>query len=206
MYVFKGINGGGFGSGRINLGGLEVRQISTFNKIWAIQEGGPDNLGASFFEPSPIPRGYFSLGSYCQPNNQPLYGWVLVGKDDGCIKSPSLAIPVDYKLIWSSENSNLKQDGIGYMWSPVPPEGYNAIGNIVTNSRDKPDLGKIRCVRSDLTDSCEHASIVWGRDGINIYNLRPTSRGPQALGVSVGTFTTETDGNITPSSSTMSCL
>ncbi|RZC76123.1 hypothetical protein C5167_000278 [Papaver somniferum] len=199
-------NGTGFGSGRINLGGLEVRQISTFNKIWAIQEGGPDNRGASFFEPSPIPRGYFSLGSYCQPNNQPLYGWVLVGKDVGCIKSPSLAIPVDYKLIWSSENSNLKQDGVGYIWSPVPPEGYNAIGNIVTNSRDKPGLDKIRCVRSDLTDSCEHASIVWGGDGINVYNLRPTSRGPQALGVSVGTFTTEMGGTSTPSSSTMSCL
>ncbi|MCL7046471.1 hypothetical protein MKW94_002903 [Papaver nudicaule] len=201
------INGGGFGSGRINLGGLEVQQISTFNKVWAIEEGGPDNRGASFFEPSPIPDGYFSLGSYCQPNNTSLFGWVLVGKDDCCTGPPSLAIPVDYKLIWSSENSNLKQDGIGYIWSPVPPEGYNAVGNVLTNSHEKPDLGKIRCVRSDLTDSCEHDNFVWGRDGISIYNLRPTSRGPQALGVSVGTFTTETNGTNTPSSTlSLSCL
>ncbi|KAI3967413.1 hypothetical protein MKX01_012223, partial [Papaver californicum] len=181
---------GGFGSGRTTLGGLEIRQISKFNKIWAIQEGGPENLGASFFEQSWIPDGCFSLGSCCEPNNQPLFGWVLVGK-----------------LIWSSENSKLKQDGIDYIWLPVPPEGYKAVGNIVTNSCHKPDLDKICCVHSDLTNSCEHASSLWGRDGINIYKLRPTSKGPQALGVSVGTFTTETDGTQTLSSAlSLSCL
>lgn len=56
-------------------------QITTFNKIWSTLEGGPDNLGATFYEPSSIPEGFFMLTSYSQSNNKPLFGWVLVAKD-----------------------------------------------------------------------------------------------------------------------------
>ncbi|OVA06423.1 Vacuolar protein sorting-associated protein 62 [Macleaya cordata] len=156
---------GGFASGSINLGGLEVYQVSTFTKVWAILEGGPENLGATFFEPSFTPDGYFMLGCYSQPNNQPLYGWVLVGKDDGSHTEPTwdgaLTMPTDYTLVWSSENSKLKQDGNGYIWLPVPPPGYRAVGHNVTNSPEKPPLEKIQCVRSDVTQSCQRATIIW---------------------------------------------
>ncbi|OVA09335.1 Vacuolar protein sorting-associated protein 62 [Macleaya cordata] len=207
---------GGFASGGINLGGLEVHQISTFTKVWAILEGGPNNIGATFFEPSLIPDGYFMLGCYSQPNNQPLFGWVLVGKDDGSIEPTSkakLSLPMDYTLVWSSENSKLKQDGNGYIWLPVPPQGYRAVGHVVTSSLEKPPLDKIRCVHSDLTDSCEHGALIWGRGKldllgeINVYGLRPTGRGTRALGVSVGTFIAEINGTGTSSSTlSLSCL
>ncbi|OVA06422.1 Vacuolar protein sorting-associated protein 62 [Macleaya cordata] len=204
-------NNGGFASGSINLGGLEVYQISTFTKVWASLEGGPGNLGATFFEPSSIPDGYFMLGCYSQPNNQSLFGWVLVGKDNnGSSTEPTskgtLALPMDYTLVWSSENSKLKKDGNGYIWLPVPPEGYSAVGHIVTRSPEKPPLDKIRCVRSELTDSCERTSLIWGGGGINVYGLRPTIRGTQALGVPVGTFIAEVDGAQSSAALTLSCL
>ncbi|KAF5177438.1 vacuolar sorting-associated protein [Thalictrum thalictroides] len=200
----------GFASGSINLGELEVCQISTFNKVWATLQGGPGNLGATFFEPSPIPDGFFMLGCYAQPNNTPLFGWVLAGKgisNDTPIRA--LMMPVDYTLVWSSESMmSIKKEGNGFFWLPTPPEGYSAVGLVVTNSPDKPPLDKVRCVRSDLVDSCEQNIWIWGEDkasdtsDINVYGLRPNIRGTNALGVQVGTFIV--DG--TTASLSLSCL
>ncbi|KAL3537270.1 hypothetical protein ACH5RR_000636 [Cinchona calisaya] len=179
--------GVGFASGTIDLGGLQVCQVSTLNKIWSIQEGGPDNLGATFFEPSSIPNGFFTLGFYSQPNNIPLYGWVLAAKDSsdqGILKKPT-----DYTLVWSSESLNIKQDGVGYIWQPIPPDGYKAIGHVVTSSPQKPELEKIRCVHENFTDVSDIDGWIWGgSSGINIYSSRPKDRGLQYLGVSTGTF------------------
>ncbi|PIA53949.1 hypothetical protein AQUCO_00900491v1 [Aquilegia coerulea] len=201
---------GGFASGSINLGEVEVCQISTFNKIWATLEGGPDNRGATFFEPSPIPDGFFMLGCYAQPNNTPLFGWVLAGKEISNDDTPrgALTMPVDYTLAWSSESMSIKKEGNGYLWLPTPPEGYSAVGLVVTNSPDKPPLEKVRCVRSDLVDSCEQDIWIWGEDkasdtsDINVYGLRPTIRGTNAHGVQVGTFIVD---GVTASLS-LSCL
>ncbi|CDP20933.1 unnamed protein product [Coffea canephora] len=176
--------GAGFASGTIDLGGLRICQVSTFNKVWATHEGGPDNLGATFFEPSSIPVGFFTVGYYSQPNNSPLFGWVLAAKDASSGQG-ILSKPTDYTLIWSSESLNIKQDGVGYIWLPTPPDGYKAIGHVVTSSPDKPSVEKVRCVRSDYTDATDLDSWIWGSsNGINIYGSRPKVRGIQVLGVS----------------------
>nr|GEU98991.1 vacuolar protein sorting-associated protein 62 [Tanacetum cinerariifolium] len=169
---------GGFATGTIGLGGLQVCQVSTFNKIWATNQGGPDNLGATFYEPSSIPEGFFLLGHYSQCNNKPLFGWVLAGKPDEN-DSSSLAMPTDYFLIWSSESQKIKQDNKGYIWLPMAPEGYKAVGYVVTASPEKPSLERIHCVRSDLTEV--------DPDGLNVYGSRPKDR-VQAMGVSTGSF------------------
>ncbi|KAM1026715.1 hypothetical protein ACFX2A_040566 [Malus domestica] len=190
--------GNGFASGMIDLGGLLVCQISSFNKVWATHEGGPGNLGASFFEPSPLPQGFYMLGCYSQPNNKPLCGWALAAKqtkdNDDDPSSPLLRQPVDFTLVWSSEFLNIKKDGNGYVWLPTASDGYKAIGLVVTSSPEKPSLDKIRCVRSSLTDECEPDSWIWGpgtasdANGFNVFSLRPSNRGTQAMGVSAGTF------------------
>lgn len=137
--------GGGFATGSIDLGGLEVCQVSTFNKIWATHEGGPGDVGATFYEPSSMPDGFFVLGHYSQCNNNPLFGWVLGAKP--CANEPlSLALPTSYSLVWTSESRKIKQDNNGYIWIPVPPDGYKAVGYVVTTSPEKPSLEKIRCV------------------------------------------------------------
>ncbi|KAJ7982132.1 Vacuolar protein sorting-associated protein 62 [Quillaja saponaria] len=202
--------GDGFASGIIDLGGLQVSQISSFNKVWATHEGGPDNLGATFFEPSKIPQGFFMLGCYSQPNNKALFGWVLVGKDDSSTNNGALKEPVEYTLVWSSESLKIKQDGNGYVWLPTAPDGYKAVGHVVTTTPEKPSLDRIRCVRSDLTDQGETDSWIWGpgqtsnANGFNVYNVRPSNRGTQAQGVIVGTFLAQIGGNSSPLSIT--CL
>ncbi|GMN64125.1 hypothetical protein TIFTF001_033191 [Ficus carica] len=194
-------SGDGFASGRIDLGGIQVCQISTFNKVWVTREGGPGNAGATFFEPSPIPEGFHMLGCYSQPNNKQLFGWALAAKDDdGGESGTALSKPVDYSLVWSSESVKIKQDNKGYVWLPTPPDGYKATGVVVTDSPQKPPLEKVRCVRADLTEPCESESWIWGQgkeinaNGFNVYSLRPTNRGTQALGVAVGTFTAQIGG------------
>ncbi|WOG89993.1 hypothetical protein DCAR_0209234 [Daucus carota subsp. sativus] len=196
--------GTNFASGEIDLGALHVSQITSFNKVWATYEGGPDNLGATFYEPTSIPEEFFMLGCYGQPNNQTLYGWVLVAKDASLpADPPGLTLPIDYTLVWSSESQKIKQDDVGYIWLPVPPDGYTSVGHIVTTSPQKPPIDKVRVVRSVLTESVETDTWIWGaNDGFNIYSLRPMERGIKALGISVGTFIAKKDGE----EMSLSCL
>ncbi|KAL0903662.1 hypothetical protein M5K25_028056 [Dendrobium thyrsiflorum] len=177
------VSGGGFGKGSIDLGGLEVLQVSTFTKIWS---AGGDVGGASFFFPSSIPTGFYALGAYAQPNKNRFFGRVLVARDiagDG--GANALAAPEDFTLIWSSS------DG-GYFWLPVAPSGYHPVGYIVTKSPEKPSPESLRCVRDDFTDQCEEGEVeLWSSDnngGISIHELVPTVRGQGAPGLPLGTF------------------
>ncbi|XP_031381980.1 uncharacterized protein LOC116196417 [Punica granatum] len=197
--------GKGFASGTIDLGGLLVQQTTTFTKVWATHEGGPDNLGATFFEPSLLPEGYFMLGSYAQPNNKPLFGGILIGKDGtNSLTNGTLKKPINYTLVWSSESLKINQEGSGYIWLPVPPDGYTAVGHVVTTSSEKPSTDKVRCIRSDLTDHCETDTWIWGNgNAINVFTSRPSIRGIEARGVGVGAFFAQASA---PNSSVLACL
>ncbi|KAK7323886.1 hypothetical protein VNO77_27386 [Canavalia gladiata] len=192
-------SGDGFATGIIDLGGgLVVSQISTFKKVWTTYEGGAHNLGATFFEPIGLPKEFFMLGCYYQHNKNPLHGWVLVGKDNSSTSTGALTKPVDYKLVWSSNSLKIKQDGEGYIWLPIAPDGYKPVGHIVTTSPEKPSLDKIRCVRLDLTDeSTTHRSMkLWSIENkrFNVYDVRPMKRDIESQGVSVGTFLVQSGG------------
>uniref|UniRef100_A0A7C9AUX4 Vacuolar protein sorting-associated protein 62 n=1 Tax=Opuntia streptacantha TaxID=393608 RepID=A0A7C9AUX4_OPUST len=195
--------GNGFATGTVDLGGLIVAEVTTFDKLWTTYEGGPDNAGASFFEPVGIPEGFSVLGHYAQPNNRALFGWVLVGKDVSDSSNPVLAQPIDYDLVWSSTSSGVREDSPGNIWAPSPPNGYNAVGLIVTTTPDKPPLEKVRCVRSDLTALAEPSELIWSSNDFNIYELRPELRGDQESGVSVGTFVAQIG---TGTTSDIACL
>ncbi|KAD5802735.1 hypothetical protein E3N88_14095 [Mikania micrantha] len=178
--------------------GNMVCQISSFNKIWSALEGGPDNMGATFYEPSSIPDGFFMLGCYSQPNNRPLFGWILAGKpntNESFSSQSCMAKPTDYSLIWSSNSHKLKQDGGNcYIWLPTPPEGYKPVGYVVTNSPKKPSVEKIRCVQSKYTDKMEVDRWIWGlgkkknTNNMHLYETRPKDRGVNKLSVSTGSF------------------
>ncbi|XP_020236547.1 uncharacterized protein LOC109816089 [Cajanus cajan] len=192
--------GGNFATEIIDLGGLQVSEISTFNKIWGTYGGGPDDQGFTIFEPSGIPQGFFMLGSYSQPNNKPLFGWVLAAKDLSTNTSnPTLKPPIDYMLVWNSASD----DGPIYVWLPTAPDGYKAVGHVVTTTPNKPSLDKIRCVRLDFTDQSETSSLIWGSDNFNVYDVRPSNRGIQDPGVRVGTFVVQNGSSSSPS---IACL
>ncbi|XP_062188415.1 hypothetical protein At1g04090-like [Phragmites australis] len=194
------VSDGGFAKGSIDLGGLEVRQVTTFAKVWSTAQGGQDGVGATFFKPSPVPAGFSMLGHYAQPNNRPLFGHVLVGRDTSGTGA-LLAAPVDYTLVWSSP------DGTGFFWLPTAPEGYKAVGAVVATTSDKPSLDEVRCVRADFTDACESEESVWSsdKDGFSAATLRPAVRGIDARGVHTGTFIAQSSA-MPASASTLACL
>ncbi|MFS7888485.1 putative vacuolar protein sorting-associated protein [Helianthus anomalus] len=186
--------GHGFATGTINLGEIEVCEITKFEFIW-----GSDiknrRKGVNFFKPVGIPDGYFCLGHYCQSDRNPLRGFVLVAREVSRSESPALLKPVDYTLVWCPDDWTQESvQGHGYFWFPMAPEGYKPLGFIVTNKPAKPSLDEIRCVRDDLTDVCEPHGIILSIQSkiseslFSVWKTRPCNRGVNEKGVSVGTF------------------
>ncbi|KMZ61767.1 hypothetical protein ZOSMA_4G00520 [Zostera marina] len=186
--------GDGFGTGMIDLGGLELTQVSTFTEICSIQGG------VTFYNPSSIPTGFSMLGSYAHTNVAALSGWVLVGRDINSMGS--LVQPLDYVLIWTSKNG-------GHFWQPIAPEGYGIVGIVVTSTADKPSTSAVRCVRTDFMDDSEKVdepSSVLSVDGVEIYRVRPSRRGVESPCVDVGTFACSTAVPIPTHHSPIRCL
>ncbi|KAF5806761.1 putative vacuolar protein sorting-associated protein [Helianthus annuus] len=191
--------GGDFRKGAIDLGGLEVYEALYFKKIWDTHSGGPKGLGASFYEPTSIPSGFNLIGHYCKPNSIAMFATVLTAKDTtGDPSQGALKSPIDYTLIWTSKGLNVSQREDGYIWLPIAPNGYKAIGHIVTTSPVKPSLDKVRCVRSDFTDLTKVDKWIWGHKMltstsiVNLHTIKPKGR---VLSVPAGMFLARNSSN-----------
>ncbi|KAL3500099.1 hypothetical protein ACH5RR_039192 [Cinchona calisaya] len=92
------------------------------------------------------------LRCYRQHNNQPLLVSLPIKKDvaNATGQLETLKCPIDYSLVWSSKLSKIKQNGPGYIWYPIPHDGYEAVGYVVITIPEKPPLDKVRCIRSNL--------------------------------------------------------
>ncbi|KAK1407744.1 hypothetical protein QVD17_39370 [Tagetes erecta] len=191
---------GNFGNGAIDLGGLKVYKALYFKKIWETHSGGTNGLGASFYEPTSIPNGFHLLGHYCKPNSKAMLAAVLIAKDTtGDQSYGALKSPIDFTLIWTSNGLNVSQRKDGYIWLPIPPDGYKAIGHIVTTSPAKPSLDKVRCVRSDFTDLIKVDKWIWGhkmQKSSRVVNLHTTKPKTSALSVPAGTFLARNGSNM----------
>ncbi|KAF5735222.1 hypothetical protein HS088_TW15G00722 [Tripterygium wilfordii] len=195
--------GQGFSTGSINLREIEVIKITKFESVWNSNILREKSKGATFYKPVGIPDGFYCLGYYCQQNDRPLRGYVLAARDikaskpeivcdcDSILESPALRKPLNYSLIWSKKLQNY---GSGYFWLPNPPEGYKAMGVVVTDKPEGPKLEDVRCVREDLTETCETFDLMLSTDShsnnypFQVWNTRPCTRGMFGRGVSVGTF------------------
>lgn len=183
--------GEGFATGRVHIGELEVRKITTLQSIWSCSPVRGKRKGITFYRPTGIPDGFHCLGYYCQRSNEPLRGFLLVARDMAIADQPSLVKPLGYTLICSADAS---RGGPGYFWIPDPPKGYRATGFLVTGSPSEPSPDEVRCVRHDLTEDCEACDLILDADsGISkypfwVWSSRPRKRGMLARGVSVGTF------------------
>ncbi|CAF2035835.1 hypothetical protein HID58_031839 [Brassica napus] len=193
---------GDFGKGIIDLGGLEVAQVSISNstaqRVWSTYEGGGDNMGFSIFEPINLPPNFFKLGFYAQPNNQKLFGSILVARS---VNLSNLLPPEDYLEVGNTASLNIKQDGPAYVWQPVCHNGYQAVGMFVTTSPEKPlplTQQYTSCVRSEFTEASEADGLLWGINGVSVFKLRPVIRGTQATGVYTGTFSFQGLSSSTP--------
>lgn len=195
--------GKAFGAGTIRLGDIEVFKITEFERVWSCSLLRAKTHGVTFYRPLGIPDGFHCLGYYCQPNDKPLRGYVLVAREtidpNSCsdhshvtaLSSPAMKRPLSYKLIWKADSD---QNGSGYFWLPNAPMGYKAMGILVTDSLDEPDVDEVRCVREDLTEDCEPCDLMFDIQPKNapypfrIWTTRPCKRGMRGTGVSVGTF------------------
>lgn len=196
--------GKGFATGKINLGELEVFKITKLESIWSCNVLGGEAKGVTFYKPGEIPDGFYCLGYYCQPNDRPLRGHLLVARDAAAssrteavstdkitLHHPALRKPLNYTLVWSTDPHN---GDCGYFWLPNPPMGYKAMGILVTNTSEEPEVEEVRCVREDLTESCETCDLILSTESdmsktpFQVYSTRPWIRGMFARGVSVGSF------------------
>ncbi|KAL6217614.1 hypothetical protein ACLB2K_010831 [Fragaria x ananassa] len=196
--------GEGFASGKIIIGEIEVSKISKFERIWTCSLPEDKKKCVTFYKPVGIPDGFRSMGHYCQLNGKPLHGYVLVVREVELpetavvgehAKSAALREPLDYTLVWSPDDGTEESYGsCGYFWLPDPPEGYRAMGFLVTNKPGKPELDEVRCVRADLTDTCEPHNLIFNSRTnstslpFQVWTMRPRHRGTRGTGVSVGTF------------------
>lgn len=57
------------------------------------------------------------------------------------------AFPIDFEMIWAADVDTVT------FWKPVAPDGYVAIGNVVTKDSTKPCLDSVVCIREDLTET-----------------------------------------------------
>ncbi|KAL1199649.1 hypothetical protein V5N11_019411 [Cardamine amara subsp. amara] len=187
-------SGQGFASGRINLGELKVVKITTFEFIWRYRSLRDSKKSVSFYKPEKLPENFHCLGHYCHSDSHLSSGFVLVARQVHDSSEPALVQPLDYTLVWSSNDlSEERQNECnGYFWLPQPPQGYKPIGYLVTTSPEKPELDQVRCVRADLTHKCEAHKLVIAAisDSLSIplfiWKTRPSDRGMYGKGVSTG--------------------
>uniref|UniRef100_A0ACD5X6C9 Uncharacterized protein n=1 Tax=Avena sativa TaxID=4498 RepID=A0ACD5X6C9_AVESA len=229
--------GGGFARGRICVGGgeLELAAATAFHKICALSPSARQqrSCGVTFFRPASVPDGFSLLGHYCQPNSRPLHGHLLLARaaDPPRSPQPPLCVPLDYELVWAFHNASgggagSSCSGYGrsdaYFWLPVAPDGYRALGFLVTTDSGKPPLDDVRCVRADLTDECEpHGSLLRLQltrppsspssspspgEAFAVRGLRPMHRGMRQKGIGAGTFCCAVDGCSSPREQGLACL
>ncbi|XP_071718709.1 hypothetical protein At1g04090-like [Rutidosis leptorrhynchoides] len=175
---------GEFGKGFIDLGGLVVTEAFYFKRIWATHIGGQN--GVSFYEPTNIPPSYNLLGHFCKLNGVSTFTSVLIAKDTtGRPLHGSLKKPVNYDLMWTSKGLDIAQKDDVYIWLPIAPRGYRAVGHIVTTSPEKPSLDKVKCVRFDFTTFATLGELIWGYNNnsdtsrsINVYKTIPLTKDP----------------------------
>lgn len=190
--------GGGFATGRISLGELEVAMVKDFEYLSSYTSKKGKTSGVTFYKPVSIPDGFFTFGHYCQPTNQQLRGYVIVARDAQNTtgtdpESPPLKSPLGYELIGSSNSGNSEAF---YVWKPCPPDGYRALGFVVTIDEDEPDLNEVKCVRDDLTEDCLLDEDTLGTaSNLRLWNTKAIKTGMFCKGVTVGTFFCSTDSD-----------
>ncbi|KAK3149515.1 hypothetical protein QOZ80_3AG0218440 [Eleusine coracana subsp. coracana] len=238
--------GNGFATGRMPVGGgeLELAAATKFQKICTLSSSSPRRGGGvTFYRPLGLPDGFSLLGHYCQPNCRPLHGHLLVARacpvgpcEGGDApqqqqqQHPPLCAPRDYSLIWAFQASGggprSGRGGYGrsdaFFWLPVPPDGYRALGCLVTTEPHKPSLHEVACVRADLTDDCEpHGSLLHlplprqqqqsspssCPPAFTVRGVRPVHacRGIRGKGVGAGTFFCAADGSA-PRDQGLACI
>lgn len=104
------------------------------------------------------------IGEFTIQNNQ------IVGPDrQTIIVSGDVKPPVNYILIWTNKG---ERGNNFWIWRPIAPAGYIALGHIFTSSELMPLTGEnapIRCVPKEITEKLPSPkTILWSSQGIRM--------------------------------------
>jgi hypothetical protein len=140
---------------------LEIGFVDQYTLRWNDQGSGGTHDG-SFFHPV-TSNGFRALGSLgCGPNGYPnpngIFAMMVVRAKPG--HEDALAEPLDYQLVYNDHGSGASM--YGSFWTPIPPDGYIALGTVVANNTwNEPSLGDVVCVREDLTIPGEATDFIY---------------------------------------------
>ena len=85
------------------------------------------------------------------------------------IVSGDVKPPINYILIWTNKG---ERGNIFWIWRPIAPEGYIALGHIITTTELKPSTGEnspLRCVPKEITEKLPSPqTILWSSQGIRM--------------------------------------
>ncbi|MEE9554960.1 MAG: Vps62-related protein [candidate division Zixibacteria bacterium] len=178
----------------LDTGELLIAFVDVFTLRYNDIGSGGGNDGA-FYHPVTT-DGFRALGAlgvddYNDPDG--VYAMVVVKAKPG---SDALAEPLGYEWIYSDVNTGA--DMFGSFWAPIPPEGYVALGTVVSNNTwDEPSLSDVVCVREDLTvptqvDSTNRIYNNWGTGGlyhVSCFPIAQPNAGPHDYAyLTTGTF------------------
>jgi len=83
--------------------------------------------------------------------------------------------PVNYDLLWTNygwSSRNRRKPTLFWVWRPIAPVGYIALGDVITTTADPPETGNnapIRCVPLDLTVRLPaNGAVLWSSNGSQV--------------------------------------
>lgn len=147
---------------------------SQFNRIWA-DESISVNQKYAFWRPQ-APPGFAVLGDCLTPVDEPPSKGVLALNTSFA----KVKRPLHFELVWSSSEykycsdrqqikpseSDIRETDVSQyshhnpeqsecrVWMPIPPEGYVALGCVVSRGREQPSLSSSLCVSATLVTPC----------------------------------------------------
>lgn len=114
-------------------------KLLQFNKIWDDRKTGSQPFPIGFWRPVP-PKGFYIIGDYAersQEQNPKSFVYAIAERSTDTKSEPLLATPVDFIEIWNSNHTSALY-GECYLWKPIAPPGYIAMGFIATDTPKKP--------------------------------------------------------------------
>lgn len=162
------------------IGGLTLAFTYEFDKTWKDKGSGADK-DIAFFQPK-CPDKYVALGSVSYNKYESIdkkMAALIVKKDTSGNEAP-MKHPIDYIKVWTDKGSGADQDGS--CWTPVAPDGYVSMGDVVVRNHSKPDTDLVVCIREDLATEAIIGDQIWKDKGsgadkdFSIYGLTPPDK------------------------------
>ncbi|OWY25162.1 DUF946 domain-containing protein [Sphingobacteriales bacterium UPWRP_1] len=133
---------------------IEMKEVTQNGKVWDDSGSGADkNIAVWRVDPSP---GFYSLGHYAtlfhdfDPNrgqNAPVA--ITLKPKPGY--EYLLQAPIGFDKIWDDAGSGGNNDC--NIWRMKCPDGYVAMGDIVSQDGNNPDIGSVRCIKKSAVNA-----------------------------------------------------